>query len=151
MSFEEPGIQSITLSFICAAAMLSFVSLMAGLYSTLTGKDSMPGRIRSLMRRTPASVDDFRLRGMSLTLNGVGAMLIVSDLAITLVTRLALIPPGIGAYTSENLAFPNATLFLVGTLAAVAAVALFIAAYVLNNRVRYVSARPSTQTGMPPA
>jgi hypothetical protein len=130
---------------------MSFVTLMAGLNSTLTGKDSMPRRIRSLMRRTPASVDDFRLRGMSLTLNGVGVMLIASDLAITVVARLALIPPGMGFYTSENLAFPKDTLFLVSTLAAVAALAMFIAAYVLSNRVRYVSTRRSTQTGMPPA
>ena len=78
---------------------------------------------------------------------------LAQQVAITVVARLALIPPGLLFYTSESLAFPNDTLFLVTTIAAFAAVALFITAYVLSVRVRYVTTRRSTdaQPGMPPA
>ncbi len=156
MPFDEPGIQTITLWLICAAAVLSCVSVMAGLISTLTGNDPLPKRIRSLMRRTPASAEDFRLRGMSLTLSGAAVMLIASGLATNVVEGLAL-GTNVGAYapsaTLASLAFPKYTVFLVTTVAAVVAVALFIGAYALSARVRYVSTRNSTATqpGIPPA
>ena len=70
VSIDEPGIQAITLWLISVSAVLSLVSVTLGLFSTLTGKDPLLKRIRSLMRRVPASAEDFRLRGMSLTLNG---------------------------------------------------------------------------------
>ena len=149
--FDEPGIQVITLSLISVAAGLSLASVILGLYSTLTGKDPLPKRIRSLLRRVPASAEDFRLRGMSLTLNGAAVMLIASLLTIN-VARLAL--GGWSGYApSASLAFPKDTVFLVTTVAALAAMACFIGAYTLGVRVRYVSTRASTgaQPGMPPA
>lgn len=156
MPFDEPGIQAITLWLICAAAVLSFVSVMVGLFPTLTGKDPLPKRIRSLMRRTPASAEDFRLRGMSLTLNGAAVMLIASGLATNVVERLALGTNFVAYVPSASLAslaFPKYTVFLVTTVAAVVAVAFFIGAYTLSVRVRYVSNRNSTamQPGIPPA
>jgi hypothetical protein len=133
------------------AAVLSIVSVTVGLFSTLTGKDPLPKRIRSLLRRVPASAEDFRLRGMSLTLNGAAVMLI-SLLTLNSVDRLAV--GGWSGYApSASLAFPKDTVFLVTTVAALAAMACFIGAYTLGVRVRYVSTRASTgpQPGMPPA
>jgi hypothetical protein len=49
--FDEPGIQAITLALISVAAVLSLVSVTLGLLSALTGKDPLPKRIRSLLRR----------------------------------------------------------------------------------------------------
>jgi hypothetical protein len=149
--FDEPGIQVITLSLISVTAVLSLASVTLGLFSSLTGKDPLPKRIRSLLRRVPASAEDFRLRGMSLTLNGVAVMLI-SLLTINVVVRLA--GGGWSGYApSASLAFPKDTVFLVTTVAALAAMACFIGAYTLGVRVRYVSTRASTgaQPGMPPA
>jgi hypothetical protein len=131
--------------------VLSLVSVTVGLFSTLTGKDPLPKRMRSLLRRVPASAEDFRLRGMSLTLNGAAAMLI-SLLTVNAVDRLAV--GGWSGYApSASLAFAKDTVFLVTTVAALAAMACFIGAYTLGIRVRYVSTRASTgaQPGMPPA
>ena len=149
MPFDEPGIQAITLGLTCSAAVLSFVSVMVGLLSTLTGRDPLPKRIRSLMRRTPASAEDFRLRGMRLALNGVAVMLIASGLATNVVERLAL-GTNFAAYapsaSSASLAFPKYTVFLVNTVAAIVVLAFFIGAYTLSVRVRYVSKQNSTAT-----
>ena len=150
--FDEPGIKVITLSLISLAAVLSFVSVMLGLISTLTGKDPLPRRIRSLLRRAPASAEDFRLSGTSLMLNGAAVMVIVSLLTVNVVNRLTL--GSISGYMpSASLAFPKATMFLVTTVAAFAALACFFGAYVLGVRVRYVGTGPSTgiQQGTPPA
>jgi len=150
--FDEPGIQVIALSLISVAAVLSLVSVTVGLFSSLTGKDPLPKRIRSLLRRVPASAEDFRLRGMSLALNGAAVMLMASLLTINVVDTLAL--GGWSGYApSASLAFPKDTVFLVTTVAALAAMACFIGAYTLGVRVRYVRTRASTgaQPGMPPA
>jgi hypothetical protein len=151
VAFDEPGIQAITLSLISVAAVLGFASVIVGLYSTLTCNDPLPKRIRSLLRRVPASAEDFRLRGISLTLNGAAVMLI-SLLTINSVDRLAV--GGWSGYApSASLTFSKDTVFLVTTVAALAAMACFIGAYTLGVRVRYVSTRASTgaQSGMPPA
>jgi hypothetical protein len=148
--FDDAGIRVITLSLISVAAVLSLPSVTLGLFSTLTGKDPLPKRIRSLLRRVPASAEDFRLRGMSLTLNGAAVMLI-SLLTINSVDRLA--GGGWSGYApSASLAFSKDTVFLVTTVAALAAMACFIGAYALSVRVRYVSTRASigAQPGMPP-
>jgi hypothetical protein len=153
VSFNEPGIQAITLSLISVAAVLSLVSVTLGLFSTLTGKDPLPKRIRSLLRRVPASAEDFRLRGTSLTLNGAAVMLMASLLTIYLVGPLLAGGGWSGYAPSASLAFPTDTVFLVTTVAALAATACFFGAYILGVRVRYVSTRASTgaQPGMPPA
>ena len=150
--FDEPGIQVITLSLISVAAVLSLPSVTLGLFSTLTGKDPLPKRIRSLLRRVPASAEDFRLRGMSLALNGAAVMLMASLLTINVVDGFAV--GGWSGYApSASLAFPKDTVFLVTTVTALAAMACFIGAYTLGIRVRYVRTRASTgaQPGMPPA
>ena len=150
--FDEPGIQVITLSVISVAAVLSLVSVTLGLFSTLTGKDPLPKRIRGRLRRVPASVEDFRLRGMSLTLTGAAVMLIASLQTINVAVGLA-VSGWSGYASSASLAFPKAIVFLVITVAALAAMACFIGAYSLAVRVRYVSTRASTgaDPGIPPA
>ena len=150
MAFDEPGIQVITLSLTSLAAALSLVGVTLGLFSTLTGRDPLPKRVRRLLRRVPASAEDFRLRGMSLTLNGVGVTLMVSLLTINVVGGIAL--SGWSGYApSASPSFPKDAVFLVTTVAALVAVACFIGAYALGVRVRYVSTRPAAQPGMPPA
>ena len=147
--FAEPGIQVITLSLISVAAVLSLVSVTLGLFSTLTGKDPLPKQIRSLLRRVPASAEDFRLRGMCLMLNGAAVMLMASLLTIS-VAGLAL--AGWSGYApSSTLAFPKDAVFLVATVEALAAMACFIGAYTLGVRVRYLSTRGSkgAEPGMP--
>ena len=125
--------------------------MIAGLFSTVTGRDPLPKRIRSLTRRTPASVEDFRLRGIGLMLNGAAVILIASIVAITVVERLSF-----GAYSDyapeSSVASPNDAIFLVTIGAGIAAVALSIGAYVLSTRVRYARTgiSNSTQPGMPP-
>jgi hypothetical protein len=153
VSFDEPGIQAITLSLICVAAVLSLVSVTLGLFSTLTGKDPLPTRIRRVLRRVPASAEDFRLRGVILALNGAAVMLLVSIITANVVV-MSMLNPGIAYFApSASLAFPKDTVFLVTTVAALAAIACFIGAYTLGARVRYVSIRASTgaQPGRPPA
>jgi hypothetical protein len=158
--FDEPGIQVITLSLITVAAMLGLVSVTLGLLFTLMGRDPLPKPIRRLLRRVPASADDFRLRGMSLTLNGAAVTMIVSLVTINVAGRLAgagwsgyapATSPGSAEWSS--VAFPEGAVFLVTTVASLAAVACFIGAYTLGIRVRYVTTRGSigANPGMPPA
>lgn len=153
VSFDEPGIQAITLSLISAAAVLSLANVGLGLFASLTGKDPLPKRIRRMLRRVPASAEDFRLRGVSLVLNGAAVMLLVSIITINVVV-MSMLAPAVGYYApSASMASPNDTVFLVTTVAALAAIACFIGAYTLGVRVRYVSTRASTGAlpGMPPA
>ncbi len=152
MPFEEPGIQAITLLLISVAALLGLASVLVGLFCTLTGRDALPRRLREMMRRVPASADDFRLRGTILMINGAGVLLIVSSLAANLLAPLAILPPGIGWYTSESLALPKAAMFAVTALVAVSAVALFVAAYSLSLRVGFVSTarHGAAELGLPP-
>jgi hypothetical protein len=153
VSFDEPGIQAITLSLLSLAAVLSLANVVLGLFSSLTGKDPLPKRIRRMLRRVPASAEDFRLRGVSLVLNGAGVMLLVSIITTNVVVMSMLTPGVVYLAPSASLAFSKDTVFLVTTIAALAAIACFIGAYTLGVRVRYVSTRASTGAlpGMPPA
>ncbi len=148
---SDAVMQQISLSLAAVAAVLSLVSVILGLFSTLTGKDPLPKRIRRLLRRVPASAEDFRTRGMSLVLGGAAVMLIASILTTNVV---GLTLSGVSGYApSATLAFPKAAVFLIGLVAALAAMACFVGSYTLMLRVRYVSTRASTgaQPGMPPA
>jgi hypothetical protein len=83
-------------------------------------------------------------------LNGAAVMLVVALLTVNVVNSLAL--GGISGYVpSASIAFPRATVFLVNTVAALAAMGCFFGAYVLSVRVRYIATGPSgTQQNMPP-
>jgi hypothetical protein len=150
VAFDEPGIEAITLMLISVAAVLGLVSVMLGLFSTVTGRDPLPRRIRRRLRRSPASAEDFRLRGMSLTLQGVGVTLMVSLLTINVVGGITL--SGWSGYApAASPTLPRDAVFLVTAVAALVAVTCFIGAFVLGLRVRYASTRASAQPGMPPA
>ncbi len=143
-SFGEPGIQAITLWLSSVTAVLSLGSVVFGLFCTVRGKDPLPRRVRSLLRRIPASAEDFRLRGMSLMLNGAAVMLLVSLFAVDIVDGLTY---GGGYGPAESLVFPTETKFLVITAAVAVALALLIASYALSLRIRYVSTRLVTGSG----
>jgi hypothetical protein len=84
-------------------------------------------------------------------LNGAAVMLVVALLTVNVVNSLAL--GGISGYApSASIAFPRATVFLVTTVAALAAMGCFFGAYALSVRVRYIATGPSTgtQQDMPP-
>jgi hypothetical protein len=144
--------QATALLLASLAAVLSLVSVVLGLFSTLTGKDSLPKGVRRMLRRAPASAEDFRLRGMSLTLGGVGAMLIASNIA-TNVVGLVNISGFTGYAPASSLQLPKDAVFLIAIAAALAAIACFVGSYILGIRVRYVSTQASTDTqrGLPPA
>ncbi len=149
---EEPGVQAITLWLVCSVAFLSLMTVGMGLFSTVTGRDALPQLIRRRMRRTPASADDFRVHGVGLILNGAALALVASYVVINVVERLAIVPAGVfWAYGApeSSVDFPKATVFLVSSVAAVVAVALFIAARAITARVHYQSTRPAP--GIPPA
>ena len=150
--FDDGTVQQTTLVLAAVAAVLGLVSVTVGLFSTLTGKDPLPKRIRRVLRRVPASVEDFRLRGMSLTLNGAAVVLVASVITTNVVA--ALNTDGFTGYVPvASLAFPKGAVFLITVAAALAAMACFIGSYTLGVRVRYVSTRTSTdaQPGLPPA
>jgi hypothetical protein len=133
------------------AAVLSLVGVVLGLFSALTGKDPLPKRIRRLLRRAPASAEDFRARGMCLALGGVGVMLMVLNIVSNVV---GMVNVGfVGYMPASSLELPNAAVFLITMAAALAAIACFIGSYTLSTRVRYVSSRGSTSSlpGLPPA
>jgi hypothetical protein len=153
VSFEEPGIQAATLLLLSVAALLSLASVVFGLSSSLTGKDPLPKRIRRMLRRMPASVEDFRLRGVSLMLNGAGVMMLVS-IVTTNVVAMGMLSPGVTYFVpSASVAFPKAIVFLVTVVAAIASIACFVGSYSLAVRVRYVRTHASAgvQPEIPPA
>jgi hypothetical protein len=123
--------QQTTLWIASLVAVLALGSIVLGLISIGTGRDYLPTRVRRLMARVPASEEDHRLRGMSLALNG--AAMAIFALGITAST-LAVINRG---------SFPKG-LFLVTTVAFLAAIACSIGSYILYWRVRFVSTRTST-------
>jgi hypothetical protein len=135
---------------VTAAALLSLASLILGLFS-LTGRDCLPRRVRRLLRRIPASAADFRLRGVSLVLNGSGVLVLAS-----LVARNTLVgpPSGFTGYApASDVAFERGAMFITDGLLAIAAIAIFGVAYAVGVRVRYLSTRASrgTEPGLPPA
>jgi hypothetical protein len=141
--------QAITLWLVCTVAFLSLVTVAMGLFSTLTGRDALPQSVRRRMRRTPASAEDFRLHGVGLMLNGAALALIASYVVINVVVGLTTVSFG-PAYSlpDSSVDFPRATTFFVSAVAAIVAVALFVAARAITARVHYQSAKPAP--GVPP-
>lgn len=153
MSFDNgTWPQATALLLASVAAVLSLASVILGLFSTLTGKDPLPKRVRRMLRRAPASIEDFRMRGMSLTLGGAGAMLMASIVA-TNVVGMVDISFGVAYAPASSLELPKDAVFLIGVAAALAAIACFFGSYSLGIRVRYASSRASTDTQqeLPPA
>jgi hypothetical protein len=123
-------------------AVLALVNIVLGQYSASTGRDCLPKRFRRLLRRVPASEEDHRTRGISLTLNGAAVMMLV--LGITA-------EPLIGMYNRGQ--FSRDAVFFISTVGMLAALYCIVWSYTLNQRVRYVSTKASTDghPQVPPA
>jgi hypothetical protein len=133
--------QDTALSLASVAAVLSLATVVLGLFSVITGKDHFPLRFRRLLGRVPASVEDHRLHGTRMMLNGAALML--AELGATA-----------GIFGGRGIAgFPNDVLFFMTMLTFLTAFACTIGSYSVGIRVRLVSTRASTdaQPGVPPA
>ena len=114
--------------FVVIAVVINFVNLSAGLLSAVTGRSFMPGFLRRLRRNAPASPDDQRVLGMTLTLLSVGQllMMVVLLVVITLAT----------AQSSGGQA-PIIGLYLVTLVGFISSVACTFGSLALGQRVRY--------------
>jgi len=114
--------------FVVIAVVINFVNMAAGLLSAVTGRSFMPGFLRRLRRNAPASPDDQRVLGMTLTLLSVGQllMMVVLLVVITLAT----------AQSSGGQA-PIIGLYLVTLVGFISSVACTFGSLALGQRVRY--------------
>jgi hypothetical protein len=126
-------IQDATLWLTSLVVVLALGSIVLGQFSTMTGKDHLPKRIRRRLRRVPATQEDHRMRGMSLTLNGAAMMMVA--LAITATPR-------IGMFSSGR--FSRDAVFFITSVGLFAALWCSVASYNLYQRVQFVSTRAST-------
>jgi hypothetical protein len=133
--------QDTALSIASLGAVLALASVLMGLFSVISGVDHFPGRIRRLLWKVPASPDDHRMQGIVLMLNGAAVMLVELGMTASIV--------GINNHRS----FPADAVFFVTIVAFLTSLACTAGSYTLSLRVRYVSARTSTdaQPGIPPA
>ena len=121
------------------AAAINFFNLSAGLLAVVTGKSHMPPFLRRLRRQEPASPDDQRVLGMSLTLLSVGQLLMMVVLLV--IVTLAV------AQSSEGHA-PIEGLYIVTLVAFVASVACTFASFFISGRARYRDV-PGLESGRP--
>ena len=134
-------LQNAALSITSLVAVLALVNIVLGQYSAMSGKDFLPKRIRRQLRRVPASEEDHRTRGMSLTLNGAAVMMLMLGITAT---------PLIGMYNRGQ--FSRDAVFFISTVGMLAALYCAVWSYTLHQRVRFVSTRTSTDAhpGIPP-
>jgi hypothetical protein len=115
--------------------VLHLMSLIVGVAAIITGKSYFPAVIERLRRRqTPASVEDQRLQGMSLTLSAVAGLMLSMNIAFVAASILSNV--------RLDVPFP----FALGVLLALVlmlfvAVLLYAASAVIGSRVRYVDLR----------
>ena len=122
------AVVAITFWFVVIASVVSFIALAIGLLSLVTGRSYAPPGWRQLRLHEPASPDDQRLTGMSLSLLAVGQllMMIVLMVVITLAT----------AQASGGRA-PIVGIYLVTLIAFATAVVCTFASLLVAQRVRY--------------
>jgi hypothetical protein len=65
--------------------LLSVVNLVVGVLSIVTGRSYFPAWTRRLRRRTPASVEDERMLGMSLTLGAVFGLVMFMQIGLLVI------------------------------------------------------------------
>src|SRR5436309_1932735 len=70
---------AITFWFVLIAVVLNFVALSAGLLAVVTGRSFAPSGWHRLRRNIPASRNDQRLTGMSLSLLAVGQLVLAES------------------------------------------------------------------------
>ena len=122
------AVVAITFWLVLIASVISFLALAIGLLSLVTGRSYAPPGWRRLRLHEPASPEDQRLTGMSLSLLAVGQllMMIVLMVVITLAT----------AQASGGRA-PIVGIYLVTLIAFATAVACTFASLLVAQRVRY--------------
>ena len=114
--------------FVVIAVVINFVNLAAGLLSAVTGRSFMPGFLRRLRRNAPASPDDQRVLGMTLTLLSVGQLLMMVVLLVVIT---------LAAAQSSGGQAPIIGLYLVTLVGFISSVACTFGSLALGQRVRY--------------
>jgi len=114
--------------FVVIAVVINFVNLSAGLLSAVTGRSFMPGFLRRLRRNAPASPDDQRVLGMTLTLLSVGQLLMMVVLLVVIT---------LAAAQSSGGQAPIIGLYLVTLVGFISSVACTFGSLALGQRVRY--------------
>jgi hypothetical protein len=109
------------------AGLLGLVSVSAGLFSVVTGRDHWPVPLRRLRRRIPASPEDQRRNGMALVLNSAGVLIIVMGISID---NFSLHDHSIG----EPL---NTLRFVITLLGMAGAIACVICAFSVSLTIKY--------------
>lgn len=133
------AVVAITFWFVVIASVISFIALTMGLLSLVTGRSYAPSGWRRLRLHEPASPNDQRLTGMSLSLLAVGQllMMIVLMVVITLAT----------AQASGGRA-PIVGIYLVTLIAFATAVVCTFASLLVSQRVQYRGAiEPELESG----
>jgi hypothetical protein len=114
--------------FVVIAVVINFVNLSAGLLSAVSGRSYMPGFLRRLRRNAPATPDDQRVLGMTLTLLSVGQLLMMVVLLVVITLAAA---QGSGGHA------PIIGLYLVTLVGFISSVACTFGSLALGQRVRY--------------
>lgn len=121
---------AITFWFVLVAVVLNFLLLSVGLLTVITGRSYAPPGWRRFRTHSPASPNDQRLAGMSLSLLSVGQLLMMVTLMVVITLSTAEATGGRA---------PVIGLYLVTLVAFAASVACTFASLFLGVRVRYVS------------
>jgi len=127
---EMGTVVAITFWFVLIAVALNFVALCVGLLAVITGRSFAPPGWHRLRRHIPASRNDQRLTGMSLSLLAVGQLLMMVTLMVVITLSTAEASGGRA---------PIVGLYLVTLVAFAAAVACTFASLFVGQRVRYAN------------
>ena len=135
--FDLGAMQTLTLWLILIGSGFAFLSVAAGVYSAMTGKDHWPQPFRRFRRRTPATDGDRRLHGFGMALQGCAVLLILSGITLNTLA--------IGDRVGE----PQSTIrFVITVIMFVASLAGMIGAYVSTSRVNYLYRGLSSHEGV---
>jgi hypothetical protein len=116
--------------FVVIAVVINFVNLSAGLLAAVSGRSYMPRFLRRLRRNAPATPDDQRVLGMTLTLLSVGQLLMMVVLLVVITLAAA---QGSGGHA------PIICLYLVTLVGFISSVACTFGSLALGQRVRYTA------------
>lgn len=123
------AVVAITFWLVLIAVVLNFIALAVGLLAIVTGRSYAPRGWRRLRRHLPATPNDQRLTGMSLSLLSVGQLLMMVTLMVVITLSTAQASGGRA---------PVIGLYLVTLASFAAAVACTFASLFVSQRVRYV-------------
>ncbi len=137
---EMGTVVAITFWFVLIAVVLNFVALCAGLLAVVTGRSFAPSGWHRLRRHIPASRNDQRLTGMSLSLLAVGQLLMMVTLMVVITLSTA---QATGGHA------PIVGLYLVTLVAFAAAVACTFASLLIGQRVRYANVVDAEEEDQP--